>query len=121
MKKVHLAIAVFLLLAALVIAGLYWQVGQRQSSVIIFYYGNTCPHCKIVEDYMGANNVNSTLQIEWREVYNNSNNRDALIRTWGQCGQTGDAQIPLFYFRGACYVGQDDSIAFLKQQMGQKS
>ena len=121
MKKVHIAIGVFLLLAILVIADLDWQVSQRQSNLIIFYYGNTCPHCKIVEDYMAANNVNSTLQIEWREVYNNTDNRNALIRLWSQCNQTGDAQIPLLYFHGACYIGQDDGVAFLKRQMEQKA
>ncbi len=120
MKTVHLAIGVFLLLAVLVIAGLYWQVSQKQSSSIIFYYGYNCPHCKIVEDYMSANNVNATLQIEWREVYNNTENRNALIKVWNQCGQTGDAQIPVFYYRNSCYVGQDDGIAFLKRMMEQK-
>ena len=120
MKTVHIAIGVFLLVAIAAIVMLYSAVNQRQSEVIVFYYGNVCPHCKIVETFIDNNNLNATLKLDYREVFNNSDNAATLRGVWTKCGQTGDSQVPLLYFNSTCYIGQDDAIRFLNSRIGAK-
>jgi len=43
----------------------------EDSNQIILYYGETCPHCKIVEQYILENKVDSKLKITQKVVINN--------------------------------------------------
>ncbi len=42
----------------------------------IFYYGQGCPHCANVENFFKEENIKSNYNIEEREVYFNTKNRD---------------------------------------------
>ena len=120
MKTAHIAIGVFLILAIAAIAILYSAVLQKQSGVIVFYYGNTCPHCQVVETFIDDNNLNATLKLDYREVFNNSDNAATLQGIWVKCNQTGDPQVPLLYYNNSCFIGEDQAISFLNSHMGAK-
>ena len=120
MKTVHIAIGVFLIVAIAAIVMLYSAVNARQSDVIVFYYGITCPHCQVVENFINQNNLNNTLKLDYREVFNNSDNAATLRTVWTKCHQTGDPQVPVAYFNNTCYIGEDDAISFLNSRMGAK-
>lgn len=47
---------------------------------ILYYWGNWCPHCKNVNDFMEANDIESIYKLDKKEVYNNKANRDEFAQ-----------------------------------------
>jgi glutaredoxin len=89
------------------------------NDTIIFYYGITCPHCKIVEQYISDNNINAKLDIIKKEVYENRTNAVELQRTAAVCEIASDEiGVPFMYYDSSCYVGDSDVIELLKRLVG---
>ena len=86
---------------------------------IIFYYGETCPHCKIVEEFMKNNSIETKINITQKEVYKNQVNANELIKVGDFCKLTKDyiGAVPLLYSDGKCYVGDKDIINFLTKKL----
>jgi hypothetical protein len=54
-------------------------VGTRQTTEqIILFYGDGCPHCALVEQYVAANNVAAKVPFVKKEVYYNNKNAEEL-------------------------------------------
>jgi hypothetical protein len=89
----------------------------------ILYYGNGCPHCKIVEEYIIANNLQEKTGICGKEVWSNQANLDELKAKASVCGlDLGKLGIPMLWDKktNKCYGGQtdkgsDEVINFLSQ------
>jgi glutaredoxin len=119
MNKAKKVVTVFMVISIVFIAGLYYYSLQvERSSGMTFYYGITCPHCKIVEEYMNEVNATSVLDIEMKEVYENSVNAAELQKVAKKCGINGDSiGVPLLYFNGECYVGDVDAKEIIRVEM----
>ena len=112
MKKVHKVILVFFVFWGLVIAGLV-IASVFQKPKMTFFYGDTCPHCKIVEKYFEDNGITAKYQITMKEVFNNTQNMVQLVEVSAKCGIAKDnVGVPVLYSRNKCYVGDADIIAF---------
>lgn len=80
MKKTIITV----LIIAAVLFGLYKLLSQKptstpantdyQNSDLILFYGSTCPHCKIVEEFISKNQIDQKLKISQLEVYDNRSN-----------------------------------------------
>lgn len=46
------------------------QTGQQASQIILFY-GDGCPHCALVEEYVNQNGVEAQISFAKKEVYYN--------------------------------------------------
>jgi hypothetical protein len=87
---------------------------------IVFFYGDTCTHCKDVEDFIAANNIGQKVKYTSLEVFRNQNNAQLLINVGTSCGLTGNdiGAVPLVYDGTKCYLGTPDAENFLKAQAG---
>lgn len=87
------------------------------SATRVFFYGDTCPHCKNVEAYMTENGTRDKLAFQELEVYNNQNNAKLLTQTAQKCGMDVSAGVgvPLFYDGAKCLLGDQDIINYFKQ------
>jgi glutaredoxin len=91
---------------------------QTEENQIILYYGDGCPHCAIVEDYIKENNIKEKLSFEEKEVYYNQNNANDLAQKAQICGiSTGSIGVPFLWDGSECYVGDQDIINFFKQKI----
>ena len=62
--------------------GLYKITSQKPASIVninpdadlFLFYGDTCPHCKDVEEFIAKNQIDQKLKINNLEVYNNKSN-----------------------------------------------
>lgn len=92
----------------------------QNSTQILYFYGNTCPNCKVVEKYIEERNMLEVLGIVKKEVYNNQDNQKELISYAEKCGINLDSLgVPFIYHNGKCYMGRDEAINFLNSQMPQ--
>jgi len=71
-----------LILIIAVLFGAFKLLSQKPSSTthdLILFYGNTCPHCKIVEEFIKTNKIDEKLKIDQLEVYDNKANSATMV------------------------------------------
>ncbi len=84
---------------------------------LIYYWGDGCPHCKIVSDFLSSWDKKDTVEIDKKEVWNNVANAKELKARYEYCkvpqSQMG---IPLLFTpEGKCYSGDTPIIDYLKK------
>lgn len=102
-------------------AGLVWLIFNKNTGTetaknneIILFYGDTCPHCKNVEDFIRQNSVDLKVTITRKEVFKNSENAKLLTKKAATCGiTTNSIGVPLLWDGKTCYAGEDEVINFL--------
>jgi len=123
MNKAKKAVVVFLIANFLIILSLYLiyinKKPKYSNDEILFFYGETCPHCKNVEIFIEENNIDAKLKIIRKEVYYNEMNRKELLDFAKKCNlNQAEIGVPLIYYEGKCYIGDKDGINLLKTLAG---
>ncbi len=95
------------------------KVKSLSSNFPIYFYGNTCPHCANVEQWMKKNNIEKKIKVIKKEVYNNKENAQELLEAAKSCGLSTDRiGVPFLYADEKCFIGTPDVIGFLSQKAG---
>lgn len=99
----------------------FYLKGQNNQTTenggIIYFYGIGCPHCAKVEEYLKENNVESKIQFEKKEVYQNQENLDLLIQKAKKCGiKENEVGVPFLWDGLKCIIGDVDIINFFRQK-----
>ena len=90
----------------------------QSENQIIFFYGDGCPHCAIVEEYIKENKVAEKLAFSQKEVYYNRNNSKELEEKAKICGMPTDSiGVPFLWDGERCLVGDADIVEFFKQKI----
>lgn len=112
---------VLVLIGSFVFWGIKQNDGNKSYSdgSIIYYYGENCSHCKKVQEFISANNIEDRLTIVKKEVINPANSKNA--KEWfekaKECGLKQDGLgVPFIYAKGNCYMGDVDAIEFLRKE-----
>lgn len=88
------------------------------SADLILYYGETCPHCKIVEQYITDNKIDQKIKIAHKEIYNNQANNDELVSKANYCQlDLKTVGVPFLWTGADCLIGDQPIIDFLNQQV----
>lgn len=87
----------------------------------IFYWGEGCPHCQDVKDWMAEQKVSEKIEVISKEVYNNQNNSQELTARAKSCGlDTQRIGVPFLYtIDGDCLVGTPKIIEYLTEKIAQ--
>lgn len=90
---------------------------NQQTNQIILFYGDVCPHCKIVEEYINKNNIQNKISFAQKEVYYNQSNAKELEAKAKICGLSTDSiGVPFLWDGEKCLIGDQDIINFFKQK-----
>jgi len=84
---------------------------------IMIFYGDTCPHCKKVNEYIVANNIDKVIKLQHLEVYNDKSNLELMKQKLELCKNLSDDDkggVPFMYSSETCLVGDQPIIDFLK-------
>jgi glutaredoxin len=94
------------------------EVSQSSKDELVLYYGNGCPHCALVEDFIQKNNVLSKINLKEKEVYYNQKNAEELAEKAKICGMDTNAiGVPFLWDGKKCIVGDSPVIDFLKSKL----
>lgn len=86
----------------------------------ILYYGDTCPHCLIVNKFLEENKIREKVSFEHLEVYRNKDNARLLGESAKKCGiDEKQIGVPLLWSEGKCLVGDEDIIDFFKEKIAE--
>jgi len=89
-------------------------------AAIVYYWGDGCPHCKVVSDFIEANNIADKVFFEKKEVWSNRANANEMGRRAKACNIEPEGMgVPFVYGGdGKCYVGEPEVINFFKSKSG---
>ncbi|MFZ4648870.1 MAG: hypothetical protein ACOYMB_04580 [Patescibacteria group bacterium] len=74
---------------------------------VILFYGNTCPHCEKVDEYLKANP--SKIKYRHLEVYDNQQNAVLMSSKAKACGiDDKNIGVPFLYDGKNCLIGEPD-------------
>ena len=91
---------------------------KNSSSSIIFFYGNTCPHCAKVEKFFEEENIRSKINFQSLEVYQNKDNANLMIQKAEACGlKPEELGVPFLYDSGKCLIGDTPIIDYFKNKI----
>ena len=107
------------LLLPLLLAGCTKTASETKASPLdgktILFYGDTCPHCKVLEQYLSDNKINDRMTMEKREVYKNADNAKLLMEATSRCGLSqNNVGVPFLWAGDKCYVGDTETTGFFK-------
>lgn len=126
MNKTAIFIILIVILAG---AGFWaWQTGLFSVSGIeaepipegiLLFYGEDCPHCKNVDEFIDQNNIEEKVDFSWFEVYYDENNQNILAQVIQKCSiPANQVGVPFLYDGKKCYMGDQPVIDFFKQKAG---
>lgn len=96
------------------------QKKQNDINKSVLFYGDTCPHCKDLDEWLEANDVEAQFPLLHKEVYQDKVNAAELGAAAGTCGLATDSiGVPFLYSQGQCFMGKDQIIEYLNQQINQ--
>jgi len=94
---------------------------SESSDQIIFFYGDGCPHCAIVEKYFKENKIEEKIKFAQKEVYYNKNNAKELEAKARICGLATDSiGVPFLWDGEKCLIGDEDIIYFFQQKINEQ-
>ena len=87
-KNIAILIGTIAVIAGLVIWGLQGEpeTPAADPSAIVYYYGDGCPHCKVVQDFLDANDIASKVSFVKKEVWSDRKNAKELEVRAAACG-----------------------------------
>lgn len=96
------------------------QKKQADNNKSVLFYGNTCPHCQELDEWLKANNIETHFPLIHKEVYQDKANAGQLGTTAQSCGLNTDSiVVPFLYSQGQCFIGKDQIIEYLNQRLNQ--
>lgn len=119
-KNLLLIIAVVAIIGAGIFVLFYTSNQKNNISMpegIILFYGEGCPHCKNVDDFMAENKIEDKVKFTRLEVWYNKNNQAMLGQVAQKCNiSSNQVGVPFLYDgNGKCYMGDVDTINFFKK------
>lgn len=105
---------VFYLIGFISLTFIFTQLVYAETDKAILFYGQGCPHCVKIEEYIRNNDLD--LEIEKKEVYQNQENAKEFNNI---CDQEEislmDRGVPLLYSKGECFIGEKQITLYLQQ------
>ncbi|MFH1967792.1 MAG: hypothetical protein ABIJ84_00205 [bacterium] len=121
---------IFIIIGVIILGAVFWawQAGLFSGASvepiqipegIILFYGEGCPHCKTVDDFVSQNNIEEKVNFSRLEVWYNKDNQNILAQVIQKCGvEANEVGVPFLYDGEKCLMGDVDVIDFFKQKAG---
>lgn len=131
MKKIVITIIVVIV----VLFGIYKITSKPTTSTttnvdnpdLVLYWGEGCPHCEKVKEYISSNNIDQKIKINQKEVYYDKSNQKELTDVVTKyCPSLGGGQgigVPVLYNPkdNVCSQGDQPIIDYITQKTGQNN
>lgn len=110
-----IALAVFIFFQSPVAEINFEELDQK----ITYYYGDNCPHCQNVLQFMEENKIEEKVDFSKKEVSQNDANSREFLKVVKKCGiDPSEAGVPLVYAEGKCFLGEPEATNFFKKKAG---
>lgn len=91
---------------------------SAEDAGLILFYSESCPHCKVVENYIEENKIEEKLRIQKKSVYRDANNIRQLQQKASECKiKSENIGVPFIWDNGKCVSGDKDIINYINGLM----
>jgi thiol-disulfide isomerase/thioredoxin len=88
-----------------------FALAQDKEVNLYFFYGDTCPHCKKAEVFLGElKEKHPSLKVNSYEIFGNKENARLLLQFFENCGEKKTVRVP------AIFIGQEVIIGYLNEE-----
>ncbi len=95
---------------------------EQKDDQIVLYYGQECPHCHEIIEYLNSNKVSEKINYDTKEVWHNQQNQAEMMEKVKVCKlNPQEVGVPFLYAEGECYMGTPDVEAYFKKQIASSS
>lgn len=91
---------------------------EAKEQIYVLFYGETCPHCHDVLDWLESSQVEEELTIIKKEVYSDTKNNEQMKLAVKSCNLTSSGVPFLFTADKQCVVGSTPIIDYLSSEVG---
>lgn len=119
---------IFFVLLACILAGIiYWGMssdpGAGQDGPLdeqmTLYWGDGCPHCKKVDEFIEANKIAEKVQFVKKETWKDRANAREIERRAKACDlDPKEIGVPFLYADGQCFIGEPGVEKVLAEKAG---
>ena len=115
---------IFAIIIIILVIAFFWVWQTRTGPVvvpggIILFYGEGCPHCEVVDDFISENKIEDKVSFARLEVWYNATGKDILAQVVQKCGiSSNQVGVPFLYDGENCFIGDTDVINFFKNEAG---
>jgi predicted membrane-bound dolichyl-phosphate-mannose-protein mannosyltransferase len=94
--------------------------GIFSSQTPTYYYGDTCPNCHKIDDFIKENGIKESFPVTRKEVYKNQTNAQELTKiAVERCGiETKEIGVPFMVAENKCMVGYLEIVEYIKEKTG---
>ena len=119
MSKLGIAVITFTLL--LLVGGAYFftksekpiEIPQKEANTYEYFWGNGCPHCKVVADFFDSSDKDEKVKLVKYEVWYDKTNAKIMEDRYSKCDPkpTGAMAVPFMVTPdGKCLIGDQPII-----------
>jgi len=92
---------------------------RNAENKIIYFYGEGCPHCANVEQFLEENNIEEKIQFEKKEIYSSKENANLLLLIAKEKCKLSENEIgvPFLWDKGTCLMGDEPIIDNFKEKL----
>lgn len=95
------------------------EIPAEVPSGVVFYYGDECPHCHDVLDFIEENDIASKADFDVKETWHDEENGTELVERAAICGYApNQIGVPFLYADGECFIGTPNVIGYLSELAG---
>lgn len=97
------------------------KVISTADAEIIYFYSETCPHCKVVKKFILDNDIDKMLPLQYLEVNGDSINQSLYKEKQNQCNnltENDKGGVPFMYTPEKCVIGDTPIIDYFKAKLG---
>jgi hypothetical protein len=97
--------------------GMTLEDSKPLNESILFFYGEECPHCKLVEQYFLEKGTEKKVSFSKIETFHNSKNAELLFTLEKFCPQLKPNEIgsvPLLWAKNTCILGDQPIIRYFE-------
>ena len=92
------------------------NLAKASNPKLVLFYSTSCPHCKIVEQYMSENKIEAKSGIVLKEVSGDKVAAEDFLAKAKVCNiNSSDLGVPFLWNDGKCLVGDKDIVAFFQE------
>lgn len=123
-------IAGIIVIAVVFVGGYFWKNssignsaatddGAQTSPGIVYYYGEECPHCKDVMEFLEENKIAEKVKFEKKEVWHDKKNAAEMNAKARLCElDPKEIGVPFLFAEGKCYIGTPEVEGYFKSAAG---
>ncbi|MEK7494263.1 MAG: hypothetical protein AAB615_00125 [Patescibacteria group bacterium] len=91
-----------------------------ETADIVYYYGEECPHCKVIQEFIDKNDIASKVDFIKKEVWHNKKNSQEMQKRAEACGiAKEDIGVPFIAtVENKCFIGEPDVKKFFSEKAG---